>query len=82
MLRSNPLLLWRNPRAIWSYWIAVVSVAFALIFSRWPALHLQEVPVSLSLCAMMLSASFDVLGPSSLATDLSTLSFDHYGSRG
>lgn len=77
MLRSNPLL-WPKPPAIRSYSIAVISVAFALVLSRWPALHLQEAPVSLFLCAVMLSAWFGGLGPGSLATALSTISFDYY----
>ena len=54
MARSNPLL-WPKPPAIWSYWIAVVSVAAALIISRWPTLHLQDAPVSLFLCAVILT---------------------------
>jgi PAS domain S-box-containing protein len=77
MRRSNPLL-WPKPPRIWSYWIAIISVAFALVLSRLPALHLQEAPVSLFLCAVILSAWFGGLGPGLLATALSTLSFDYY----
>src|SRR6202045_3488246 len=77
MARSNPLL-WPKPAAIWSYWIAVVSVAAALIISRWPTLHLQDAPVSLFLCAVILSAWFGGAWPGLLATTLSALAFYYY----
>ena len=74
MFKSNPLL-WRQPRAIWGYGIAVLSVAAALIISRWPALHLQTAPSSLFLCAVLLSAWFGGVGPGMLATALCALAF-------
>ena len=77
MLRSNPLL-WPKPSAILSYWIAILSVAACLIISRWPALHLRDAPVSLFLCAVILSAWFGGVGPGSLATGLSALAFYYY----
>src|ERR1700732_1285346 len=77
MARSNPLL-WPKPAAIWSYWIAVVSVAAALIISRWPTLHLQDAPVSLFLCAVILSAWFGGVWPGLLATALSAIAFYYY----
>jgi C4-dicarboxylate-specific signal transduction histidine kinase len=77
MPRSNPLL-WPTPPAIWSYTIAVLSVAVALTISRWPALHLQDAPVSLFLCAVILSAWFGGVGPGLLATALSALAFYYY----
>ena len=77
MGRSNRLL-WPKPAAIWSYWIAVVSVAAALIISRWPTLHLQDAPVSLFLCAVILSAWFGGAWPGLLATTLSALAFYYY----
>ncbi len=77
MSRSNPLL-WTKPPGIWSYGIAVLSVAAALIVSRWPPLHLQEAPVSLFLCAVILSAWFGGVGPGLLATALSVLGFYYY----
>jgi signal transduction histidine kinase len=77
MARSNPLL-WAKPAAIWSYWIAVVSVAAALIISRWPMLHLQDAPVSLFLCAVMLSAWFGGVWPGLVAATLSGLAFYYY----
>src|SRR6202795_4187326 len=77
MSRSNPLL-WPKPPAIWSYGIAVLSVAAALIITRWPALHLQEAPASLLLCAVMFSAWLGGVWPGSLAAALSALAFDYY----
>src|ERR1700704_4918681 len=77
MARLNPLL-WPKLPAIWSYWIAFVSVAAALIISRWPTLHLQDAPVSLFLCAVILSAWFGGVGPGLLATSLSVLAFYYY----
>ena len=74
MPTSNPLL-WPKPPAIWSYGLAVLSVATALIISRWPPLHLQDAPVSLFLCAVILSAWFGGAGPELLATALSALAF-------
>jgi PAS domain S-box-containing protein len=77
MPRSNPLLR-RKPPAIWSYWIAILSVAAALIISRWPALHLRDAPVSLFLCAVILSAWFGGIRPGLLATALSAPAFYYY----
>jgi C4-dicarboxylate-specific signal transduction histidine kinase len=77
MPRFNPLL-WPKPPAIWSYGIAVLSVGAALIISQWPALHLEAAPVSLFLCAVMLSAWFGGVGPGLLATALSVLAFYYY----
>jgi K+-sensing histidine kinase KdpD len=77
MPRSNPLL-WPKPPAIWSYGIAVLSVGAALIISQWPAFHLEAAPVSLFLCAVMLSAWFGGVGPGLLATALSVLAFYYY----
>src|SRR6202790_2185411 len=77
MARLNPLL-WAKRPAFWSYWIAVVSVAAALIVSRWPTLHLQDAPVSLFLCAVILSAWFGGVWPGLLATALSALAFYYY----
>jgi len=77
MLRSNPLL-WPKPSGIWSYGIAVLSVAAALIISQWQPLHLEAAPVSLFLCAVILSAWFGGVGPGLLATALSVLAFYYY----
>jgi C4-dicarboxylate-specific signal transduction histidine kinase len=77
MSRSNPLL-WPKPPGIWGHGIAVLSVAAALIISRLPAVHLQDAPVSLFLCAVILSAWFGGVGPGLLATALSALAFNYY----
>jgi PAS domain S-box-containing protein len=77
MARSNPLL-WPKPAASWSYSIAVVSVGAALIISRWPTLHLQDAPVSLFLCAVIVSAWFGGFWPGLLTTSLSALAFYYY----
>jgi C4-dicarboxylate-specific signal transduction histidine kinase len=77
MSRSNPLL-WPQPPGIWGYGIAVLSVAAALIISRWPALHLHDAPVSLFLCAVILSAWFGGVWPGLLATSLSALAFYYF----
>jgi PAS domain S-box-containing protein len=77
MPRSNPLL-WPKPLAIWGYTIAVLSVAAALTISRWPALHLQDAPVSLFLCAVILSAWFGGIWPGLLATALSAVTFYYF----
>src|SRR5882762_11929669 len=77
MSRRNPLL-WPKPPVIWGYGIAVLSVTSTLIISRWGALHLEAAPVSLFLCAVMLSAWFGGVGPGLFATALSTLAFYYY----
>jgi PAS domain S-box-containing protein len=77
MARLNPLL-WPKRPMIWSYGIAVLSVAAAVFISRWPALHLRDAPVSLFLCAAILSAWFGGVGPGLLATALSALAFYYY----
>src|SRR6266851_4312346 len=77
MPRSNPLL-WPKSPAIWGYSIAVLSVAAALTISRWPPLHLQDAPVSLFLCAVILSAWFGGVWPGLLATALSAFTFYYF----
>ena len=77
MSRPNSLLR-PKPRVIWGYGIAVLSVASALIISKWAGLHLQSAPVSLFLCAVMLSAWYGGAGPGLLATVLSVLAFYYY----
>lgn len=77
MPRSNPLL-WPKPPRIWSYGIALLSVAGALTVSKLPAIHLQDAPVSLFLCAVILSSWFGGVGPGLVATALSALAFNYY----
>jgi C4-dicarboxylate-specific signal transduction histidine kinase len=77
MSRSNPLL-WPKPPLLCAYGIAVLSVTGALIISRSQALHLESAPVSLFLCAVMLSSWFGGAGPGLLATTLSSFAFYYY----
>jgi C4-dicarboxylate-specific signal transduction histidine kinase len=77
MSRTNPILR-PKARAISRYGIAVLSVAAALIISRWPAFHLETAPASLFLCAVMFSAWLGGVGPGLLATALSSLAFNYY----
>src|SRR6201984_329612 len=77
MFRSNPLL-WPKPPAIWGYAIAVVSVVAALTLSQLPGVHLKDAPVSLFLCAVIVTAWFGGIGPGLLATALSVLAFNYY----
>jgi C4-dicarboxylate-specific signal transduction histidine kinase len=77
-MRASKPLRWPKSPAIWSYGIAVVSVAAALTVSRLPAIHLQDAPVSLFLCAVILSAWFGGVGPGLVATVLSALAFTYY----
>jgi C4-dicarboxylate-specific signal transduction histidine kinase len=75
--RSNPLL-WPKPPQIWGYGIAVLSVATALILTQWPAVHLEEAPLSLCVFAVMLTAWVGGVGPGLLATSLSILAFYYH----
>src|ERR1700675_5205618 len=77
MLSFNPLL-WPRPPAIFCYGLAILAVIAALIISRWPVLHLQDAPVSLFLCAVILSAWFGGVWPGLVATALSALAFYYY----
>jgi PAS domain S-box-containing protein len=75
---NSETLLWRKPPLIWRYGTAVLAVTAALIVSRQPPLHLQTAPVSLFLCAIMVSAWLGGFGPGLFATILSILAFDYY----
>lgn len=74
MSSSNPRF-GRELRMIRGYGAAVVSVSIALLISHWPSLHLESAPVSLFLCAVILSAWLGGIGPSLLAIILSSLTF-------
>src|SRR5882724_7358203 len=72
----GPRLLWRHNKAsIRSYAVAVLATAVALGIARWLELHLDSAPVSLFLCAVMISAWLGGVGPGLLATVLTTLAF-------
>src|SRR5712664_2018638 len=75
----GPRLLWRrNKPAIRNYAVAVVSTAVALGIARWLDVHFESAPVSLFLCAVMLSAWLGGVGPGLLATVLSAAAFAYY----
>ncbi len=57
------------------YATVVASVLGALLISHWPLLHLEYAPVSLFLCAVILSAWLGGVGPGLLAIALSAFSF-------
>ena len=73
---SGPRVLWRHsaPPSL-RYAVAVLSVAVAFGIARWPALGLESAPVSLFLCAVMLSAWFGGVGPGAVAAALSVTAF-------
>jgi two-component system sensor kinase FixL len=76
---SKPVhLRWSDSPALLSYGIAVLSVLVALLVARWLEIHLVTAPVSLFLCAIMLSAWFGGLRPGLFAVALSLLAFDYY----
>jgi PAS domain S-box-containing protein len=77
MSNSDPLL-WRKPPLNWRYGIAVLAVTVALTISRLPSFHLQTAPVSLFLCAVMVSAWLGGFGPGFFATALSIFAFNYY----
>jgi transcriptional regulator with PAS, ATPase and Fis domain len=72
---TDPVFEERKKRGIRGYAIAVLSVCAALLISRWPLFHLESAPVSLFLCAVMLSAWFGGAGPGLLSLLLSALGF-------
>ncbi|HXM36682.1 MAG TPA: ATP-binding protein [Pyrinomonadaceae bacterium] len=77
-LSQPDLLLWSEPAAVLRYAVAVLSVAVALIIARLLDTHLVSAPVSLFLCAVMLSAWFGGIRPGLFAVALSLLAFVYY----
>ena len=76
---TKPDRRWRfNSRVIAGYAIAVGSVAAALAGSLWLEVYAVTAPVSLFLCAIMLSAWLGGLWPGLLAATLSVLAFEYY----
>ena len=65
----------RGKRTIHAYAIAALSVFVALLIAHWPPLHLESAPVSLFLCAVIVSAWFGGAGPGCLAIGLSSVGF-------
>jgi C4-dicarboxylate-specific signal transduction histidine kinase len=73
--RLNRILSFK-PSRTWSYGFAVLSIALALIISRWATPYIGF-PGTLFLCVVVLSAWYGGVGPGLLATVLSSLAF-HY----
>jgi K+-sensing histidine kinase KdpD len=72
MPKSNP------PPLILCYGVAALSVTTALIIARGLESNLQTAPVSLFLCAVLLSAWFCGIGSGVLAVVLSFLAFAYH----
>src|SRR6267143_2247374 len=78
MPKSTPPL-WPKPPVMLCYAIAALAVTAALLIARWLAINLNtNAPVSLILCAVMLSAWFGGIGPGVLAVVLSFLAFAYH----
>lgn len=77
-LAKRVLFGWPRPPVIARYAVAVLSVAFALLIARLLDIQLVSAPVSLFLCAIMVSGWFGGIGPALLAVSLSLLAFDYY----
>jgi PAS domain S-box-containing protein len=77
MPRSNGLQP-RSLHLVRIYGIAVLSTAAATVLGQLAPLHLQSAPVSLFLCAVMISGWFGGTRPGLFAAALSSLAFDYY----
>jgi K+-sensing histidine kinase KdpD len=77
MPQSNPHLSLK-PSVMLCFAVAALSVTAALLIARWLEINLHTAPVSLFLCAIMLSAWFGGIGPGLLETPLSVLAFAYY----
>jgi PAS domain S-box-containing protein len=64
--------------AILSYGAAILTVGSALLLTLWLDVNLNAAPVSIFICAVMLSAWFGGYGPGMLAAVLCILAFDYY----
>jgi PAS domain S-box-containing protein len=77
MSRSNPVP-WLKLAVVWGYGTAAFSITAAVIVAHWPVFHLQSAPVSLFLCAIIVSAWYGGAGPGLFATALSVPAFYYY----
>ena len=75
MSSSDPHFVRNQLQTIRGYGVAALSVSIALLIAHWTVFHLESAPVSLLLCAVILSAWFGGTGPGFLATLLSTVAF-------
>jgi C4-dicarboxylate-specific signal transduction histidine kinase len=71
--------LWWQKKSWWvSDLVSIVSVAIAVLLSRWLDVHLVSAPVSLFLCAIMISAWFGGARSAITAVALSFVAFVFY----
>ena len=75
---KSKLHLWSKPPVILSFGVAALSVTVALIIARLLEINLHTAPVSLFLCAVLLSAWFGGIGSGVLAVVLSFLAFAYH----
>ena len=71
-------LEWLKRPVIVHYAVPVLCVAVTLIIGRWLDLYFSTAPVSLFICAVMVSAGVGGFRPGLLATALSVLAFKYY----
>jgi len=71
-------LAWLKRRVIVNYGVPVLSVGVTLIIGHLLDLYLGTAPVSLFICAVMLSAWFGGFRPGLIATLLSVFAFKYY----
>ena len=71
-------LWWQRASWVSRDLVSIVSVAIALLLSRWLDLHAVSAPVSLFLCAIMISAWFGGTRSAITAVALSLVAFDYY----
>jgi K+-sensing histidine kinase KdpD len=67
-----------TPPVMLCYVVAALSVTVAILIARWLAINSPPAPVSLFLCAILLSAWFGGIWPGLLATPRSVLAFVYY----
>src|ERR1700761_4103297 len=76
-LRKAAANLWPNPSACIRYGVAIVLIGGAFLTERWMEAHLVGAPVSLFVCATLLSGWFGGFGPGLLAAGLAILAFGY-----
>jgi C4-dicarboxylate-specific signal transduction histidine kinase len=69
---------WQKASWVWRDLVSIASVAIALLLARWLDLHAVGAPVSLFLCAIMVSAWFGGTRSAVSAVALSLIAFDFY----
>src|SRR5882724_3462045 len=77
MTKFNPFLWPRLPRT-WGYVLPFLLVSLALLIAQSPESPLQAAPVSVFICAVMVTAWFGGTGPGLLGWVLSTVYFVYF----